>query len=88
MVLFLALYEGIRQKGRKNGVNEGESFRFDLWLYNEMCKREWNVLDLAIESGVSEKSIYEYARGTRLPTLRNFHLLLQALGKHIEIVDN
>ena len=69
-------------------MNEGDSFRFDLWLYNEMQKREWNLMDLSRASGLHHATLGYYITGTRLPTLASFALILKALGKHIEIVDN
>ena len=69
-------------------MNEGNSFRFDLWLYNEMQKRGWNSNDLAGKTGLSRATICFYLADERIPTLRTFALLLKAFGKHVEIVDD
>lgn len=69
-------------------MNEGNMFRFDLWLYNEMKKRNWDSLDLEVESGISRASINLYIKGRQYPTFYSFAKIIAALGKHIEIVDN
>lgn len=86
--MLVALFKGTQKAERKSGVKEEGDFRFDRWLRNMVRERDTDILELAVESGVSEKSIYEYMRGTRLPNLDNFQQILQALGKKIEIVDN
>lgn len=68
-------------------MNNNE-FRFGTWLYNEMQKRNWDILDVAAYSDLSPNTISAYLKGTYEPTLKSFALLLKALGKHIEIVDN
>lgn len=69
-------------------MNNGNNFRFDLWLYNEMKKRGWNLFDLEYYSGVSRSSIEGYINKRRNPTLSSFARILAAFGKHIEIVDD
>ena len=69
-------------------MNEGNSFRFDLWLYNEMVKRGWNGADLARKTGLTKVTIGQYLGNDRLPTLKSFQLILDAFGKHLVIEDN
>lgn len=33
-------------------MNEGNSFRFDLWLYNQMKRRGMNMKELAEKAGI------------------------------------
>lgn len=69
-------------------MNEGNAFRFDLWLHNEMQKRGWNTTDMAEASGLTHVTIGYYLRNTRTPTLYSFGMILKALGKHIIIEDD
>ena len=59
-------------------MNEGNKFRFDLWLYNEMKKRGWDAIDLAIESGISEKTIYHLYKSRAILCIE-----VQNLLKHL-----
>lgn len=65
-----------------------DSFRFDQWLTNEMEKRKWDKYDLSVESGLSVQAIYIFLRSGRLPKMESMMLLLNALNKHLVIVDN
>lgn len=69
-------------------MNKGNKFRFDLWLYNEMKKRQWDSIDVEIASGISKSSIDAYTKGKQYPTLYSFAKIIEAFNKHIEIVDN
>ena len=69
-------------------MNEGNSFRFDLWLYNELVKRGWTGADLARKTGLSKVTIGQYLGNDRMPNLRTFALILDAFGKHLVIEDN
>lgn len=69
-------------------MNKGNMFRFDLWLYNEMKKRNWNYFDMEYYSGISRSSIEGYVNKRQNPTLYSFQRILAAFGKHIEIVNN
>lgn len=69
-------------------MNEGNMFRFDLWLYNELVKRQWTGADLARKTGLSKVTVGQYLGNDRLPTLRSFQLILDAFGKHLVIEDN
>lgn len=69
-------------------MNEGNYFRFDLWLYNEMKLRSLTVADLAEISGVSERSICYYLRNKIMPSWRTLEDILKVFGKHLEIVSD
>ena len=69
-------------------MNEGNEFRFDLWIYNEMVKRGWDVTDLSIESDLSVTTINHYLRNDYLPTLYSLALILKAFDMHMEFVQN
>ena len=69
-------------------MNEGNFFRFDLWLYNEMVKRGWNKADLARACGLSKVIVGKYMANKQGPTLYSFQKILAALGKHVIIEDN
>jgi transcriptional regulator with XRE-family HTH domain len=69
-------------------MNEGNEFRLDLWLYNEMKKRGLSISDLAEKSSLSYSSIQQYINRNKMPTLQSFGLILKALGKHIVIEDD
>lgn len=69
-------------------MNEGNEFRLDLWIYNEMQKRGLSISDLSEKSGLSYSSIQQYINQKKMPTLRSFALILKALGKHIIIEDD
>ena len=57
-------------------MNEGNMFRFDLWLYNEMKKRNWDSLDLEVESGISRASINLYIKGI-FSTKTLYHIFIK-----------
>ena len=69
-------------------MNEGNDYRFDLWLYNEMQKRGWNNQDMARRSGLNRETIKSFLNNKRNPTMYTFGRIIKALGKHLEIVDN
>lgn len=52
---------------------------FDKWLKHRMEERNMSREDLAAKSGVTEQSIKCYLTGTRMPTLRVFLEILNAL---------
>lgn len=61
---------------------------FAEWLKNELREKEWDALDLAIETGVSKQIIQYYLRGQRTPTYKTLQLILQAFDKHMVFVEN
>ena len=67
-------------------MNDG-SFRFNVWLYNEMKKRQLDSFDLEALSGVSKSSIEAYLKCRQYPTLRSFEMILDALGKKFIITE-
>lgn len=71
-----------------NKMNEGNNFRFDLWLYNEMQKRGMSILDLAEKADVTEKTIRRFVKNQGLPTMTTLALILDALDCHMEFVSN
>ncbi len=98
----MALYSGIQEDGNKDGsesagyagsrglvrMNEGNWFPFDLWLYNEMQKRGWDIFDMSVYADISPQTISAYLKGKFEPTLKSFGKILNAFGKHVEIDDN
>lgn len=69
-------------------MNEGNLFRFDLWLYNEMKKRNWNTLDMERRTGLTHSTILNYLKNKTQPQLYSLALILKALNKHIVIEDD
>ena len=69
-------------------MNEGNNFRFDLWIYNEMIKRNWDAIDLSVESGLSVTTINHYLRDDYLPTMYSLALILKAFNMHMVFEDN
>ena len=64
------------------------NFHFNVWLYNEMKNKHLDSFDMEVLSGVSKSSIEAYLKCRQYPTLRSFELILDALGKHYDIVEN
>ena len=69
-------------------MNDGNLFRFDLWLYNEMKKRGWGRLDLAAETGLSISTVRRFLVNEGQPTLYSLALILKAFNMHMDIVDD
>lgn len=69
-------------------MNVGKSFRFDLWLYNEMKKRHWTQVDLAEIAGVQVSTIHYIVHNKHFPNWQTLSLILEALGMHMEIVED
>lgn len=69
-------------------MNEGNSFRFDLWLYNQMKRRGMNMKGLAEKAGISAQSVSDYVKNTRMPTVMTLALILNALDMHMVFEDN
>lgn len=69
-------------------MNEGNSFRFDLWLYNQMKRRGMNMKELAEKAGISAQSVSDYVKNTRMPTVMTLALILNALDMHMVFEDN
>ena len=63
-------------------------FHFNVWLYNEMKNRHLDSFDMEALTGISKSSIEAYLKCRQYPTLRSFELILNAFGKHFEIVEN
>ena len=64
-----------------------ESFCFKTWLRAEMKARHWNIYDLSIESGLSEKTIADYLRDARLPKMSSLQAICCAFDKRLIIQD-
>ena len=64
-----------------------EEFHFGDWLKAEMKERGWDIYDMAVESGVSDKSIAKYRRNARAPKVQNLQLICRAFGKKLIIKD-
>ena len=69
-------------------MNEGNNFRFDLWIYNEMVKRGWDAIDLSVESGLSVTTINHYLRDDYLPTMYSLSMILKAFNMHMVFESN
>lgn len=52
-------------------------------LYSERIRQNLTVQELAIRSGVNERSIYEYEKGSHLPSLKNIVKLGKGLSLHL-----
>lgn len=68
---------------KMNDIND-----FAKWLQDQLDKRGWDCLDLAVEAFLSEQTIKNYLNGTSYPKLDSFMLIVKALGKRVEITDN
>ena len=68
-------------------MSDGKSFRFNVWLYNEMKNKHLDSFDMEVLSGVSKSSIEAYLKDRQYPTLRSFELILDALGKKFIITE-
>lgn len=64
------------------------SFHFNVWLYNEMKNNNLDSFDMEVLTGISKSSIEAYLKCRQYPTLHSFEMILDALGKHFEIVEN
>jgi len=73
---------------REKVMNDGNWFRFDLWLYNEMKKRDMTAKELAQKAELSYTAITLFLRGDRNPTLYSFQKILRAFGLHLEVVQD
>jgi len=69
-------------------LTDCSGFHFNVWLYNEMKNRHLDSFDMEALTGISKSSIEAYLKGRQYPTLRSFEMILDALGKHFEIVEN
>lgn len=58
------------------------------WLKEQMQERQWTTTVLAEKAGVDARTIRRYIKGDGTPTMYTFQLLLKALGKRMQIVDN
>lgn len=61
-------------------------FDFTDWLKNELEHRDISQYSLSKRTGISPQTISGYVKGTRSPSLYSFLVVLEALGKKIEIV--
>ena len=61
---------------------------FGAWLKDELDKRDMTCYQLAKISGITQVTLLKYIRCERNPSLLAMNVLLDALGKHLEIVDN
>ena len=62
--------------------------RFDLWLDGELRKRGWKQTDLAAKSGLNVSTIHYIMHDVHQPNLQTLGMILDALGMHIEFVEN
>ena len=69
-------------------MNERNSYRLDLWLYNELQKRGMTMLELSEKAGVSYKTVLNCVHNVNSPSLYTLALILNALDAHIEFVSN
>lgn len=65
-----------------------DEYWFGEWLLNEMEKQKLTRNKLAVRSGINHVTIGYYLTFKRMPNLLTMQILLKALGKKIEIVDN
>ena len=61
---------------------------FREWLVNQMDAKGMSIQELAKETGLSRQAITYYVNGYRTPTLDSFGLILGAMKKRIQIIDN
>ena len=64
-----------------------DEFDFSEWLGDALNEKKMNHTTLAGMSGLNPQTIWYYLIGKRSPTLASLGLMLDALGKRIEIVD-
>lgn len=62
--------------------------KFGAWLKDELDKRNMTCYQLSKLSGLTQVTLLRYIRCNRNPSLYTMNVLLNALGKHLEIVDN
>lgn len=62
-------------------------FDFAEWLAEEMDKQNISTNELAEKAGVHRLTIQYYLEYKRLPNLATMLVILDALGKRIEIVE-
>lgn len=65
-----------------------DEYWFGEWLLDEMEKRGLTKRQLAKMTGMSTVGIGYYIDFKRHPRADSMRIILDALGKHIEIVDN
>ena len=53
-----------------------------------MKARHMDSFDMEVLTGISKSSIEAYLKCRQYPTLRSFEMILDAFGKHFEIVEN
>lgn len=58
---------------------------FTSWFRKALGETRMTVEQVAQATGISETTVMYYRQGVRNPTLKNFLLLVEALGKTIEI---
>lgn len=68
-------------------IKTGDPAYFARWLRTGMRFRGWDLYDMSIESGVSDRTLADYLRGNRLPKLENLLLICKAFGKQLIIED-
>ena len=64
-----------------------DEFDFSEWLKNTLEEKKMNHVTLAGMSGLSPQTTLCYLTAKRSPTLYSLGLMLDVLGKRIEIVD-
>jgi transcriptional regulator with XRE-family HTH domain len=69
-------------------MNEGNNFRFDLWLYNEIKRRGLNISEFADRAGISSDAVSDYLKNKRLPNMVTLALILKALKMHLIFEDD
>ena len=73
---------------RMESMNEGNEFRFDLWLYNQLQKRGFTQKEFADKAGITSATVSYFIHNQKMPTVRTLALILDALDMHMEFVDN
>lgn len=58
---------------------------FKDWFRQQLGETRMTVEQVAEKTGLNPSTVMQYRVGTRNPTLHNFLLILEALGKTIEI---
>ena len=64
-----------------------ESFRFDIWLKEQMEKRNMNIFQLAEKAQISPQIVTYYLRRTRMPNLRTLFLILDVFHMRMVFED-
>ena len=64
-----------------------DNFEFDTWLLDQMERKNMNHDQLAQRAGIRSSNITYYLYYGKLPTLRTFLKILDALGMTVQFAD-